>query len=254
MKKLGLIGYPLGHSFSALYFSEKFEREGIADQFGYTAYPLREISDLSELIRSEPELIGLNITIPHKISILDYLDDYSEEVKSIGACNTIRIERSGSGGALKPRLIGYNTDAAGFEHSLLKLLDGALLPPALILGEGGAARAAIYVLTKLGCPEIKVLSLSRSSIPHARTVYASDISKHQLIINCTPIGMAGNTEREFRMDFEAITPEHFLMDMVYNPPMTQFLSLGKLYGARIMNGLDMLHAQAEKSWEIWTIK
>lgn len=241
MKKYGLIGYPLSHSFSKKYFTEKFILESIKDVV-YDIYPLENINELPGLLKQEPSLYGLNVTIPYKEQVIPYLDDMSPVVAEIGACNCIKIEDG--------KLIGHNTDVLGFELSLLKKLKpshGA----ALVLGTGGASKAVQYVLNK---HSISFLQVSRTKSANSISYEELDneiISTHLLIINTTPLGMYPNTESAPPIPYELIGNSHYLFDLVYNPVKTMFLKKGELQGAEIENGSDMLVDQAEGSWAIW---
>ena len=257
MKKFGLIGYPLTHSFSKKYFTEKFEKEGFEDCV-YEAFPLPNLSDLPELIKANPDLCGLNVTVPHKIGVLFYLDKIDPAAKAIDAVNCIKIVNqhpveaffSGELSTLKVRLEGFNTDAYGFETSLKPLLKRHHTK-ALILGAGGAARAVAYVLHKLG---ISYTHVSRRSIKKQlsyQQLTGDVIKDNLLIINTTPVGTSPHTEASPEIPYEFVTSKHLLYDLVYNPEETVFLRRGKEQGAAVKNGLEMLHLQAEKAWEIW---
>lgn len=257
MKKFGLIGYPLSHSFSQKFFTEKFEKEGYED-YEYEIFPIQNLSDLPELIKANPDLCGLNVTVPHKIGVIYYLDKLDPAAKAIDAVNCIKIVNqhpveaffSGELSSLQVRLEGYNTDAYGFETSLKPLLKKHHTK-ALILGAGGAARAVAYVLHKLG---ISFKHVSRRSIKKQlsyQQLNADIISDNPLIINTTPVGTYPNVEACPDIPYESLTSKHLLYDLVYNPEETEFLRRGKEHGAAVKNGLEMLHLQAEKSWEIW---
>lgn len=257
MKEYGLIGYPLTHSFSEKYFKEKFEREGLTD-YTYRIFPLQNLSDLPGLIKANPDLCGLNVTVPHKIGVIYYMDKLDEAAKEIDAVNCIKIVNqhpveaffSGELSSLKVRLEGYNTDAYGFEKSLKPLLQKHH-HKALILGNGGAARAVAYVLNKLG---ISFRYVTRKTVRKGLlyTELNNDIFKERtLIINTTPVGAFPNIEAYPDIPYEFITSKHLLYDLVYNPAETEFLKRGKARGATTKNGLEMLHFQAEKAWEIW---
>jgi shikimate dehydrogenase len=241
MIKYGLIGYPLTHSFSKKYFTEKFERESIVDH-AYELYPIQDISRLPSLLLTEPELRGLNVTIPYKEQVIAFLDEQSSVVKEIQACNCIRIQEG--------KLIGYNTDVIGFE----KTLERKLLPHhhrALVLGTGGAAKAVHYVLRKKG---IDFLEVSRT--PKTGCVTYADINievllSHTLVINTTPLGMYPDVDQAPDLPYEELTQKHYLYDLVYNPSKTKFLQEGESRGAVIENGADMLVIQADASWDIW---
>lgn len=239
MRLFGLIGYPLSHSFSKRFFSQKFETEKIEAQ--YENYPLKSIKEFPELIRNY-NLSGINVTIPYKQEVIQYLDSMSEEAENIGAVNTIQI-RDG-------KLKGNNTDCYGFEQSLLPYLKPSH-KKALVLGTGGASKAVVFILDKLGI-EWKYVSRRKSANGLTYQEVDTEIVKsHPLIINTTPLGMYPNVEECPEIDYEAIGENHLLYDLVYNPEETLFLQKGKAKGATIKNGLEMLHLQAEKAWEIW---
>ncbi|MCK5135473.1 MAG: shikimate dehydrogenase [Bacteroidales bacterium] len=243
----GLIGFPLGHSFSVPYFSNKFSREGI--KASYRNFPLKSIAEFEELVISEPGLAGLNVTVPYKEKVIPYLDALSETAQTIQAVNTICFCRKEG----KHTLVGHNTDVIGFERSLKEhLMDHH--KAALVLGTGGSSKAVTYVLEGLGI-EFRMVSRSRGE---DRISY-DDLDKrmvgnHPVIINTTPLGMHPDTDSFPSIPFEAITPHHLLFDLVYNPEKTAFLLKGEGRGARIVNGYDMLVYQAEASWEIWNRK
>ncbi len=245
MKRLGLIGYPLTHSFSEKYFSEKFDREGI-EGFEYRNYPIQHVQDLKALIEEREKLVGLNVTIPHKQQIMSLLDEIDPEAAKIGAVNTIRIERI----AGKIHLTGYNSDAYGFRESLIPLL-GTGHRYALVLGTGGASKAVTYVLQQMGI-EFQYVSRdpSRDQLHYLDLCYTV-LKKHTLIVNTTPLGTYPDTSTFPNIPYDLVTTDHILYDLVYNPAETEFLRLGKQKGASIKNGYEMLLLQAEKSWEIW---
>jgi len=257
MKKYGLIGYPLTHSFSKKYFADKFSKEGFEDR-EYELYPLQNLSDLPALINDTHDLCGLNVTVPHKIGVMFYLDKIDPAAREIDAVNCIKIVNhqpveaffSGELSSMKVRLEGYNTDAFAFEKSLKPLLKKHH-QKALVLGNGGAARAVTYVLNKL---DISYRLVSRRAIKKQLSYkqLTADVMKERLlIINTTPLGTAPDIEQCPEIPYEFLTSKHLLYDLVYNPPETEFLKRGKEKGASIKNGLEMLHLQAEKSWEIW---
>ena len=240
MRKFGLIGYPLTHSFSQRYFTEKFEREGI-DDCVYSNFSIGSIGDLG-VVLADAELCGLNVTIPYKQQVIPFLDSLSPVVEAIGACNCIKIE----GG----RRFGFNTDVVGFEQSLVKKLAGHHRK-ALILGTGGAAKAVEWVLRRLG---IEFLSVSRVAGPGAigyANVDAALLGTHELIVNTTPLGMYPNVDECPPLPYEALTSRHYLFDLVYNPDRTLFLQKGEARGTVVENGNEMLELQAEESWRIW---
>jgi len=262
MKHYGLIGFPLTHSFSKKYFTEKFERENITDSV-YDVYPLEHIHDLPQLLKDNPDLCGLNVTIPHKMAILKYLDWIEPDARSAGAVNCICISMespvlaafSGEVGVKGHdfRLEGFNTDIYGFEMSLKPLLKNHQ-DQALILGDGGAAKAVKCVLENLG---IGFKSVTRK--PMGDNLLFSElkphhIKQHPIIINTTPLGTSPNVNECPDIPYHAITEDHLLYDLIYNPEKTLFLAKGEERGATIKNGYEMLILQAEKSWEIWTSK
>lgn len=241
MKTYGLIGYPLGHSFSVRYFADKFAAEGIAD-CRYLNFPLESIEKLPEMLEREKDLRGFNVTIPYKQAVFTYLGSLSDEARQIGAVNCVKVTPAG--------LKGFNTDAYGFSRSLLTLIESER-PQALVLGTGGASRAVIYVLGQLGIP-YRLVSRRRGEGRISYTELTPEhIRQHRLIINATPLGTYPKVEECPPIPYEALGPEHFLFDLVYNPPVTEFLGRGTAQGARVRNGYDMLIGQAEKAWEIW---
>jgi len=257
MKKFGLIGYPLVHSFSKQYYTEKFQRLELSD-YSYELFPLQLLSSFPQLLKNEPELCGLNVTIPHKIGVLYYLDWISPEAKVVNAVNCIKIIKknplddffSGECSLDPIRLHGYNTDVYGFEESLKPLLK-KWHTRALVLGNGGAARAVFYVLKKLNI-EYTVVSRKASHLQLAyEEINKEVIQKHPLIINTTPVGTYPNVEECLNIPYACIGKKHLLYDLIYNPEETEFLKRGRINGAAIKNGKEMLELQAEKNWEIW---
>lgn len=245
MKRYGLIGYPLGHSFSQRYFTEKFEREGIAG-CTYENFPIESIDRLDEVLERHPDLCGFNVTIPYKERIIPRLRSMAEEARKIGAVNCVRVTPEG--------LVGHNTDAYGFRTSLLKLLDGAHPERALVLGTGGASKAVKYVLEQLGIP-FDVVSRKASAGNFTYDELTSEtVRTRRLIVNATPLGTFPKTDECPDIPYAAIGETHFLFDLVYNPPLTEFLRRGRQQGAAIANGYDMLVGQAEKAWSIWNGK
>lgn len=246
IKLYGLIGNPLTHSFSKEYFDRKFHLENNSN-CQYQLFPLKSIAGFQKLITDHQNLLGLNVTIPLKKEVLNYLNHLSPEANEAGAVNCIKIDRSSG----NPYLTGYNTDIYGFEQSIKPLLK-TKHRKALILGTGGSSAAVAYVLRYLG---IHFYYVSRK--PHKSDQIKYDsltreiIREHLLIINATPVGMFPNTSQFPDIPYEWITPDHLLFDLVYNPAETLFLKKGKVKGAITKNGQQMLHFQAEKSWEIW---
>ena len=243
MREYGLIGYPLSHSFSQKYFTEKFLKEGIDDAV-FHAFSIPSITNLPTVLSNHPLLKGFCITIPYKKEVIPFLTEASAAVQKMGACNCVKIEGD--------RLIGYNTDVVGFENSFTQHLQKHHTK-ALILGTGGAAAAVEYSLQKLG---IGYLFVSRTANPGENTLGYDDLTKdlmndHTVIINCTPLGTYPKTDGAPAIPYEWITPRHYLFDLVYNPPLTKFLQLGQAQGATIQNGSEMLVIQAEENWKIW---
>lgn len=245
MRKFGLIGYPLGHSFSKKYFTEKFLKEHIMD-CSYENYPLENLDAFRELISSEKDLCGLNITIPYKSAIIRFLDVIDPEAEEVGAVNVINIKRSTN----QIKLYGYNSDVTGIRDTLLPFI-GARVTNAVVLGTGGSSRAVCHVLKKSG---IKVKLVSRNKRPGV-SVYAEidkAVLEHtQIIINTTPLGMFPNVSGLPDISYKDLNKNHILFDLVYNPEITSFLKQGEVQGCTIISGIRMLHSQAEKSWEIW---
>lgn len=237
-----LIGYPLSHSFSKKYFSEKFEKEGI-DNHEYTLSPLEQIDEFSALIQSNPNLAGLNVTIPYKEQVIPFLDEVSAEAREVGAVNTIKI----NDGKLK----GFNTDTYGFEISLMGFLGGKIVENALVLGTGGAAKAIVFVLKKLGINPILVSRNAEKGDLTYEDLDCAIFEECRLIVNTTPLGMLPKTDTFPAIPYHRLNNKYYLYDLVYNPEKTRFLEKGEERGAAIMNGLEMLHLQAEKAWEIW---
>ncbi len=243
MRKFGLIGYPLSHSFSKKYFTDKFEAEGLDAE--YCNFPIESLDELEDILRSEPDLVGLNVTIPYKTAIIPLLDNLTKCAASIQSVNTISIERVGSSWNLK----GSNTDVVGCKESIEAHVKGH--DKALILGTGGAAKAAYHILEELGL-ECNFVSRTHDEGDFVyEDLTPQDIWEHSIIINCTPIGMYPKVDAAPDIPYESITPEHVLFDMIYNPAETVFLRNGRKRGATTINGLQMLERQAEESWKIW---
>ena len=247
MRTFGLIGYPLGHSFSVPYFTRKFEEQGI--DAVYRNFPMKDTYVLPELLRKEKRLVGLNVTVPHKQAVIPYLDGMDAVSGSIGAVNTIMVRREGE----RIFLQGHNTDVTGFRRSLVEHLEPRH-DKALVLGTGGSSRAVVHVLRELHIP---CQMVSRSGKGDALTYEALNgeiLEAHRLVVNTTPLGMHPGVEGFPPIPYSAISPEHLLFDLIYNPEKTRFLTLGEERGASIVNGYDMLVYQAEASWEIWNSK
>ena len=298
----GLLGYPLGHSFSRAYFNNKFATEGIDAE--YLNFELQSVEELPQLLAEHPRLRGLNVTIPHKQAVIPLLDELSDEARAIGAVNVIRIERQESGTA-KPYLKGFNSDVIGFVESIRPLLQPHH-KRALVLGTGGASKAVCRGLEKLGiewryvsrkrqtatpapAPEspitapsaspnnpITVPSASQnnpitapsaspqnpitvpSGSPEGPLTYSdltpSFIADYTIIVNCTPLGMFPRIDSSPELPYAALSKHHLLFDLVYNPGITQFMRQGRRFGATVKNGLEMLHLQADASWDFWNGK
>lgn len=240
----GLIGKDLSHSFSRDFFEKKFAGLNLKDH-SYENFELEDIRELPGLLAWRQELAGLNVTHPYKEQVMQYLDEISGEAKEIGAVNCVKITAS--------RLTGYNTDAYGFSQSIKPFLDNTH-HRALILGTGGASKAVAYALKKTGVQVYHVTSSETKK--HANTFFYSELnevvmSSFLFIVNTTPLGMFPLTAAHPPIPFELIGPRHFCYDLIYNPGETFFLQKAREMGAQTMNGLSMLHLQAEKSWEIW---
>ena len=247
MDKYGLIGYPLGHSFSVGYFNEKFSNEHINAK--YINFEIPSIEDFAEVIESNPELRGLNVTIPYKEQVIPYLDSLSPEANAIGAVNVIRITRKGD----KTHLKGFNSDVIGFTRSIEPLLERHH-KKALILGTGGASKAVDYGLRSLG---IETKFVSRTKRPGFFTyeeITPEIIKDYNIIVNCTPLGMYPNTDVCPTLPYEAMDSHNLLYDLLYNPDETLFMQKGKEHGAITKNGLEMLLRQAFARWEFWNGK
>ena len=238
----GLIGYPLGHSFSAAFFAEKFSREHVDAR--YENFEMPSVGKLRDFVRAHPQLRGFNVTIPHKQAVIPHLDALSEEAREIGAVNVVKVCRG--------RLGGYNTDVLGFVRSLEPLLpsesEGKV---ALVLGTGGASKAVCYGLRGLGYHPQFVSRTRRDSIISYADLTPALMAEAHLVVNCTPLGMYPHVDVAPDIPYHLLTPRHILYDLVYNPPETEFLRRGREHGTITKNGLEMLHLQAEAAWEIW---
>jgi shikimate dehydrogenase len=243
MSLIGLIGYPLGHSFSPQYFINKFKDLNL-DNWEYKALPLKNISDINELVLDHSDLVAFNVTIPHKESILDYCEFLSEEVEEIGACNLVLVERTDDN---RISLSAYNTDHYGFSKSLKSWMKQKP-KKALVLGSGGSSKAVQYALKqwKVECDEV-----GRTSFP---IQYKNlNLKSYDLIVNCTPIGMHqenSNLNKTLPLPYEKIDSKMHFYDLVYNPIETEMMKLFSEHQAKVKNGLEMLHLQADRTWEI----
>lgn len=236
----GLIGNPLEHSFSKEYFTKKFKKEHIEAE--YLNFELKEISELPELWKEHPALVGLNVTIPFKEEVMEYLDDIDEVAKEIRAVNVLKLDNG--------KVIGYNTDYIGFQKSLEKVLKPEH-QNALILGTGGVSQAVDYVLKQLEIPYRKVSRDPSGDYIGYKQLTDNLVSECTLIINCTPLGTYPHEDECPPIPYEGITDKHLLFDMVYNPAETEFMKQGKKAGAETKNGREMLEIQAEEAWKIW---
>lgn len=245
MRKFGIIGYPLGHSFSPSYFNEKFQNENIDAH--YDKFEIPVITDLQAILDYTPELCGFNVTIPYKEKVMSYLDSVSPEARAIGAVNVVKISHKENG---KPYLEGFNSDVIGFSRSIKPLI----LPhhkKALILGTGGASKAVNYGLRQLGLETLLVSRSQKNNTIQYEQITPAILEEYTVIINCTPCGMAPHFDDCPPLPYESLTPRHLLYDLIYNPDETLFLKKGAKQGCTTKNGLEMLLLQAEAGWEIW---
>lgn len=243
MRTFGIIGYPLSHSFSQRYFSQKFAEEGIVAA-EFKNFEIQNIDELVNVLNTEPHLQGLAVTIPYKKAVLPFLNEATDAVMQMGASNCIRIRDN--------KLSGHNTDVLGFEESFVSQL-APHHTHALILGSGGAAAAVEYVLRKLN---IHYQFVSRYARPEAGVLgypmlTAEIMQRHTILINCTPLGTYPNVNEAPELPYHLLSARHYLFDLVYNPPLTRFLALGQAQGATVKNGYDMLTIQANHNWAIW---
>lgn len=239
-----LIGKPLGHSFSANFFNEKFKREHINNR--YILAQLDEISDVTLLLEDHPDLQGFNVTIPYKQQIIPYLDSLSDEAREIGAVNVVKVEFKDG----KRYLKGFNSDAIGFRESIVPLIKPEM-KRALILGTGGASHAVDYVLRSLGIETVKVSRRPSDGVLTYDDLTKEVMNEHLIIVNTTPLGTWPETDACPEIPYDFITPGHLCFDLVYNPETTTFMKKAAEYGATVKNGLEMLHLQAIGAWKIW---
>lgn len=251
MKRYGLIGFPLSHSFSKEYFTDKFLKENI--DAAYELFPLSDIQQFTDLIPSQPDLCGLNVTIPYKQSVIPFLDALDFQAKAIGAVNVIRIEHKADGSKY---LKGYNSDVFGFRESIRPFIQqmkkqGDTKLSALVLGSGGASKAVVYGLEQLG---ISTHLVSRTPADNQFTysqLKETHYQSNHIIVNTTPLGMHPNVDACPDLDYSQLGQQHLLFDLVYNPQTTAFLKHGEAQGCMLKNGLEMLHLQADGAWKIW---
>lgn len=237
----GLIGYPLSHSFSQRFFTEKWAREGVRD-CSYELFPISHIRDFPDVLAGHPYLVGLNVTIPYKEAVIAYLHELTEAAKTVGAVNVIAIRQG--------KLTGHNSDVFGFEQALSPHLK-PWHRQALVLGTGGAAKAVVYVLQQFGINYRMVSRTSGINTLNYKQITPDIMNETGLIINTTPLGMYPQVELCPDLPYHAVTDRHLFFDLIYNPEKTLFLQRAEQNGALILNGYQMLVLQAEKSWEIW---
>ena len=245
MDKYGLIGYPLGHSFSISYFNQKFKDEDI--DAVYENFEIPSIDLLPEVLDSNPNLKGLNVTIPYKQKVIPFLDSISPEARAIGAVNVIKVVHEGKNVKLK----GYNSDVIGFTQSIEPMLDAKWHKKALILGTGGASKAINYGLRNLGLETVFVSRYERPNTIQYKSITPEVVKEYNVIVNCTPVGMFPKTDACPDLPYEAMDSHTILYDLIYNPDTTLFMEKGMERGADVKNGLEMLLLQAFASWEFW---
>ena len=245
-RKYGLIGYPLGHSFSKVFFNKKFQSEGIDAE--YVNFEIEDVHELKYVLRENPDLCGLNVTLPHKMNIIPLLDNITENARNIGAVNVIKFKRGLFG---KLQLEGHNSDITGFKESIAPILNETH-SKALILGTGGSSKAIYHGLKQLGIDSTFVSREKKESSCLTYNELTQDIlTDHTVIVNASPLGMYPKTDFCPDIPYEYLTSDHILYDLIYNPDETLFMQKGKEYGATVKNGLEMLLLQAFISWEIW---
>lgn len=249
-KVYGLIGYPLGHSFSRDYFNKKFSAEGLDAE--YCNFEIPSIGDIKDVLDDHPDLAGLNVTIPYKQQVIPYLDRLDDAAAAIGAVNVIKIVRDDRTDDEDYELVGYNSDVVGFRDSIAPMLTPAR-DKALILGTGGASKAVYHGLLQLGVEPVYV-----SRTPHKGMLSYADLTpevmaSHKVIVNTTPLGMYPKVDNCPDIPYDCLTPEHLLYDLIYNPDVTTFMKRGQEHGAEVKNGLEMLLLQAFEAWRIWAM-
>ena len=248
MDKYGLIGYPLGHSFSVSFFNQKFNDEGI--DAVYENFEIPTVDALPEVLGSNPNLKGLNVTIPYKEKVIPFLDYLTPEARAIGAVNVIKVSHKGK----KIELRGYNSDVIGFTKSIEPMLDKKWHKKALVLGTGGASKAIDYGLRNLGLETVFVSRYEKEGTIMYSSITPDVVREYNVIVNCTPVGMYPHTEECPQLPYEAMDSHTILYDLIYNPDETLFMKRGAQYGAQTKNGLEMLLLQAFASWEFWQEK
>jgi len=245
MDKYGLIGYPLGHSFSVSYFNQKFADEGIDAK--YVNFEIKNIDQLQEVLDQNSTLRGLNVTIPYKEKVMEFLDSIAPEAQAIGAVNVIRVTHEGR----NIRLKGFNSDVIGFTQSIEPMIDKKWHKKALILGTGGASKAINFGLKSLGLETVFVSRYQRPDTIQYEQITPEVIKEYNVVVNCTPLGMYPKTEECPALPYEAMDQHTILYDLIYNPDETLFMKRGAEHGAEVKNGLEMLLLQAFASWEFW---
>ena len=248
MDKFGLIGYPLGHSFSKNYFNEKFANEDI--DAVYMNFEIPSINDLPQVIAENPELKGLNVTIPYKEKVISYLDELDKDAREIGAINVIKVIRQKDS---DPKLVGYNSDVIGFTKSIEPLLEPHH-KKALILGTGGASKAVFHGLKQLGVEGTFVSRHERPNMFTYEELTAEVMDEYSVIVNTTPVGMYPHTDECPDIPYQYLTPNHLLYDLLYNPDVTLFMKKGEEKGATTKNGLETLLLQSFTAWDLWERK
>ena len=244
MRQFGLIGRTLQHSFSQTYFTQKFYSQGLADDHRYDLFELADIHELPTLLRANPDLVGLNVTVPYKETVVPYLDELASSAARVGAVNVIERRSDGS-------LCGHNTDVVGFRDSLGQFFPGGAGSRALVLGAGGAAKAVAVALNDLGIAHWSVTRNPLGAGLNYAELTPAVLAVHSLIINATPLGTYPQVDACPPLPYEFLGPQHYLYDLVYNPSETLFMAKGQAAGAHTKNGFEMLHRQAEAAWDIW---
>lgn len=244
MDKYGLIGYPLGHSFSVNFFNQKFSDEGINAK--YINFEIPTIDQIIEVVSANPGLKGLNVTIPYKERVIEFLDQLSPEARAIGAVNVIRVSNENG----KIHMKGFNSDVIGFTNSIEPMLEN-YHKKALVLGTGGASKAICYGLKSLGLETVCVSRYERPETICYRDITPEVVQEYNVIVNCTPVGMYPHSNECPQLPYDALNDKNILYDLIYNPDETLFMKRGAERGAQVKNGLEMLLLQAFASWEIW---
>ena len=245
MRTYGLIGFPLQHSFSKSFFTEKFKQEDIEAE--YLNFEIPSINEFQEILDTQPHLCGVNVTLPYKEQIIPYLDELAESAKKVKAVNVVQIRRNQEG----IKTIGHNSDLYGFYESIKPLINPKEHTKALVLGTGGASKAIIQGLIDLNIKPQLVSRKKQVGVLTYEDLSETILNEYKVIVNCTPVGTYPNTKDCPSLPYDEITPSHLLYDLVYNPEVTLFLEKGIKQGAKTINGLQMLHLQAKRSWEIW---